>query len=556
MPDSFGATISGGIQDVSAILPLLGTDQCERHVGSSLSCGFLYAAVTPLSIFGSLGAVRASLSIGLASIPFNRHFGAKSLKNVGFVPTGEVALMITLNGDEYLAETRLLSLLKDHYINDLDSLSIKLNGRSQSIHIHNWRISLPWKTCLIICSLLVAGLSIIPYLHFLIRHDTSRRLLSWLFPIIRAVGSFLCVIPAQFILQNRILMILNQRILFMRINKRLVDSNIDITSEGKATIRWGDSYTSEECLWALYNHLRSSDVEQGSKLAKCIAPILGIQLLETQTTALAENPQLQVVTEADDETAIAAKVLKAQIATAAEGLQHAMSKCSLPLIPFHFMMAIGIVASVVGYIGCFSLVQDSQATAIGRYLWLALEAILSLIRMMIWAYNPGFDDSEGIQLEFDLSPNPPSSMTRHGPEFKVVNERKFREEFNAYCGPMEPLKSDHILYYTLIINTPSKELYITIFDVATKTAILCVRDTTTYGFDLYDAKLYNPGHTQGLFVTMGARLSLEHHLRVEKSFLDRLTAHHDFIMFMLNLDNTSTTVSLPIEASWVLVHSV
>ncbi|KAJ7926298.1 hypothetical protein B0H13DRAFT_2265913 [Mycena leptocephala] len=54
---SFGTTISSGIQDISAILSLFGTEQCEFHIGSALRGGgrggYMYAAITPVSIFGS-----------------------------------------------------------------------------------------------------------------------------------------------------------------------------------------------------------------------------------------------------------------------------------------------------------------------------------------------------------------------------------------------------------------------------------------------------------------------------------------------------------------------
>ncbi|KAJ7430824.1 hypothetical protein FB451DRAFT_984863, partial [Mycena latifolia] len=63
-----GTSLVSGIQDISAFLPIIGTDQCEKHVGEALDGGFLYAAATPLSMFGSLGIVKASTSILVASI--------------------------------------------------------------------------------------------------------------------------------------------------------------------------------------------------------------------------------------------------------------------------------------------------------------------------------------------------------------------------------------------------------------------------------------------------------------------------------------------------------
>src|ERR1700761_7797308 len=104
---SFGITVSSGIQDISAILSLFGTEQCEFHVGSALrgggGGGYLYAAVTPLSIFGSLGAAKAAFTIMLLSLPL----GAKKLKHMGFEPKGDVvaAVMLDTNSDRYIAET-------------------------------------------------------------------------------------------------------------------------------------------------------------------------------------------------------------------------------------------------------------------------------------------------------------------------------------------------------------------------------------------------------------------------------------------------------------------
>ncbi|KAJ7438993.1 hypothetical protein FB451DRAFT_1043363, partial [Mycena latifolia] len=114
---AFGQTVSSGIQDVSAILPLLGTDQCERHMGSALrgggNGGYLYAAITPISIFGSLGTAKAAFTIFIASIPSH---GARIYRQMGFDVPGDVVPMLSLDGERYLAETRLLELLAKHHI--------------------------------------------------------------------------------------------------------------------------------------------------------------------------------------------------------------------------------------------------------------------------------------------------------------------------------------------------------------------------------------------------------------------------------------------------------
>ncbi|KAJ7573331.1 hypothetical protein C8J56DRAFT_983681 [Mycena floridula] len=63
MDQNVGKTLVSGIQDISAFLPIIGTEQCERHIGSALDGGFIYAAATPISMFGSLGIIKGSIAI-------------------------------------------------------------------------------------------------------------------------------------------------------------------------------------------------------------------------------------------------------------------------------------------------------------------------------------------------------------------------------------------------------------------------------------------------------------------------------------------------------------
>ncbi|KAJ7481851.1 hypothetical protein FB451DRAFT_982435, partial [Mycena latifolia] len=88
---SAGTSLVSGIQDISAFLSIIGTDQCERHVGEALEGGFLYAAATPISMFGSLGIAEAAAAILGASI--SSQF-ARMLADSGFKLEGSVAAMI------------------------------------------------------------------------------------------------------------------------------------------------------------------------------------------------------------------------------------------------------------------------------------------------------------------------------------------------------------------------------------------------------------------------------------------------------------------------------
>jgi hypothetical protein len=91
MNSSPGMSLVSGIQDISAFLPVIGTEQCERHVGEALDGGFLYAAATPLSLFASLGIVKAGTAIRCASVSART---AQLLADAGFNLEGSVAAMI------------------------------------------------------------------------------------------------------------------------------------------------------------------------------------------------------------------------------------------------------------------------------------------------------------------------------------------------------------------------------------------------------------------------------------------------------------------------------
>ena len=89
MSSGIGSTLTGGIQNVAAILPLLSTEQCSVQVSSALTRGYLYAAASPMSIFGSLGVVTAGFKTLLACFSVRDIEGAKILGNIGFELQGE-----------------------------------------------------------------------------------------------------------------------------------------------------------------------------------------------------------------------------------------------------------------------------------------------------------------------------------------------------------------------------------------------------------------------------------------------------------------------------------
>ncbi|ESK88599.1 hypothetical protein Moror_3125 [Moniliophthora roreri MCA 2997] len=136
---NFGDTLSAGIQDVAALLPLPGTEQCERHVGSAPQKGFLYAAATPLSIFGSLGIVKAVPAAFLATItyPFD---GGHWLDDAGFATPGSVSSMVTIAQDTglYGAEAALRQLLDEQHIEPKLVKGLDWSGWKSDSGPNNW----------------------------------------------------------------------------------------------------------------------------------------------------------------------------------------------------------------------------------------------------------------------------------------------------------------------------------------------------------------------------------------------------------------------------------
>ncbi|KAJ7473436.1 hypothetical protein FB451DRAFT_1035530 [Mycena latifolia] len=198
MQTSAGTSLVSGIQDISAFLPIIGTDQCEKHVGEALDGGFLYAAATPLSMFGSLGIVRASTSILVASI--SPRF-AQMLADSGFKLKGSVAAMIGApptdqeHGTRYIASQKFLELLEEQHINK-SQLRLKFDYRTW-----NWQLS--------ICTASLACLSITPYISIIMNDHSSKGFPAWVPPLLCIFGSAISVVVAQMIIQIRIQQILH-----------------------------------------------------------------------------------------------------------------------------------------------------------------------------------------------------------------------------------------------------------------------------------------------------------------------------------------------------------
>jgi hypothetical protein len=131
-----------------------------------------------------------------------------------------------------------------------------------------------------------------------------------------------------------------------------------------------------------------------------------------------------------------------------------------------FLLLIGLVASIVGYVGCFSVVQNSTST-IGPVSWLCLEAGLSVMRLAIWAWNPTGDDAPPLEIILELDKyehDPLPTCNKDNAEilqYKVLpltRARDFLKIITSFAGLIEPFSNpDLSLYYTLTRKRPSKK---------------------------------------------------------------------------------------------------
>ena len=195
-----GLTLTAGVQDIAAILPLLGTEQCSIHVSSALTRGYIYAASAPMSNFGSLGIlVSAGFKTLLACLSFGDFEGADLLGNMGFEPQGENLSLIMVetgkgeNKGRYVIKNRIGAL-----IDELNIDKTRITGVSHK--------SGAWNIKMMATTALLCVLSITPYIYINLgaNHLNLKKGTIWLFPILRSIGGVITAVLIQLLIQRRI----------------------------------------------------------------------------------------------------------------------------------------------------------------------------------------------------------------------------------------------------------------------------------------------------------------------------------------------------------------
>ena len=485
-----GSTLTSGIQDIAAILPLLGTEQCSVQVSSALTRGYLYAAASPMSIFGSLGVVTAGFKTLIACFSFGDIEGAKMLGNMGFEPQGENLSLIMVetgkgkNTGRYIIETRM-----DELIEELNIDKNRITGVSHK--------SAAWNVKMMATTALLCAFSIAPYIYLNLGANnlSISTTLAWVFPVLRATGGFITATHIQLLIQRR------------------------TTTLSKQYLVKRDS-----------------------------------------------QPNLDVEAAVGDEK------------------KHQMDARTWILL---FLLLMGLVGSVVGYVGCFSVVQNSTSNN-GPVSWLCLEVGLSVIRLAIWAWNPTRDNAPPLEIILKLDERKPLPTCNKDNEeilrYKVLpltRARDFLKVITSFAGLIETFSNpDLSLYYTLTRKCISKEgvpanmdsdnepentenrkldesiLYITVFDHKERTTRVYTRDNE---IDIFystksDAPIVDVGHFL-LEVEIDVQIDPEGDtVSSDSNILDSLRKHHQSILEHIHYRLGAGDITGPyaIENSWTM----
>jgi hypothetical protein len=241
--------------------------------------------------------------------------------------------------------------------------------------------------------------------------------------------------------------------------------------------------------------------------------------------------------------------------------KHQMDTCTWLLL---CLLLIGLVGSVVGYVGCFSVVQNSTSNN-GPVGWLCLEAVLSVMRLAIWAcqWDPTRDGAPPLEIilkldKYENKPLPTCNKDNEDTlEYKVLpltRARDFLKIITSFAGLIEPFSNpDLSLYYTLTRKHTSKyqhvnwdygpenavchklgesTLYITVFDHKERTTRVYTRDNEIDTF--YSTKSDAPIVDVGRFL-----LEVEIDVKIDpkgdpvssdSNNLDSLRKHHRSIL--------------------------
>lgn len=597
MSGTVGSTLSSGIQDISALLPLLGTEQCEAHVSAGLDNGYMYPAATPLSIFGSLGIARAGFKAFAASFTFKRFnfIGAEALKDGGFSVDENIGLSsITFVDDNgeicYGAEKRLAIKMKELHLNDPRRITIRSN-----------RMTFVWNLLMGCFTLLFSAIAITPYIHLNLRGGSDHSIfVKWGFPAARVLGSYLVIVKTQSIMQNRILAITRRKLILLSIQHDMETRYADIDPAIKKILDSKES--TDRKLWKLLDvpvnsssfsakhYDKGEDLENGTD-ASTDQNDLYYKILQTERLIEATRSPLRFMSLKDWGATNEESLLRQfdpgwpndrfKLRTKLHKELDAAEETPTLLFLFTLInLFCGSCLIIVGYVGCFSIVQGSTTT-LGPVVWLVLESVLSIIRVLLWSFNPKWDERTGINFNLTLASRPICPTVADVADdlqdleadvddraaIRVIPEEAFLEQMalTSYPDPflqLQPMpvtknKKLTIFYAFARWSNPMyrNQLYITLFDPEVGHAIVCFSDSLEKASSerklcFHYAKISFLGRYRQLEIQkkVDAR---SHYLILDRIFIQQLEAHYWSVLICVNVNyENSRGASQRLETSW------
>lgn len=443
-----------GIQNLAALIPLLTTSLVEKHITKALSNGLLYAAAAPMSIFGSLGIAKAGCIALCASIDYHVFPGPALLKNAGFHPSGTGKLLLHMKHNKrhlYTAENN-----KRHLYKAEDKLRSVLNKKKV------WEVEVnlgsrdfwSWNIRLALATMFLCTLGLLPYILVIqLCIEKPTFVTTWIFPILRLFGSGLVVVNLQFLFQLRLIEETYHRLRFIAADNYLKHIGKSIPANWDPNRRSKKVFDELQSAWLPLegkeegkeksNTLRHQlDDDDKAKILDGVHKLTSFKFKVEPSPSTTPGPTPQtahynlghrrysstgsrkdtvifdeaeqgVPSEESEPTLDSAE----RVNTTASSMTKATTRAekvalwvtrqfsTFLLWGTQLGLAFGILCVLVGYIGCFTVVQIVKPGWEGPLIWFVCEGLLAIFRTIIWAANPKWDDPK-LPFVLEKIPNP------------------------------------------------------------------------------------------------------------------------------------------------------
>jgi hypothetical protein len=221
-----------------------------------------------------------------------------------------------------------------------------------------------------------------------------------------------------------------------------------------------------------------------------------------------------------------------------------MTRIPLPILYWasQLLLALGVLFSVVGYLGCFTVVQ-SVNSSVAPVVWLVLEGTLSIARMISWAWNPDFDLAPKMQFDLELGDIPPHPSSKYKEVIEreqllpLVRAKVFLEDVTAYSGLLDPFDvPDTSVFYTLTrTKNMNRVLYVTLFNYKERTTRIFTKENGN-SFLYSGAPIYIDFEHDVMQTKMTTARSIDPKvdpIASDPDLMKALSEHHDTILTRL-----------------------